>query len=106
MDPDTAIASLRHALAAFGHIEKLQFFGGEPLLNLPVIAEVCRWFEEQVAEGLVAEAPRYSVVTNGTLVTDEAENKTFLRWIDNGVLVVLAGTISPDEAVKVAESLK
>jgi outer membrane lipoprotein-sorting protein len=43
---------------------------------------------------------------DATLVTDEQETKAFLRWIENGVLIAIAGNISPDEAIKVAESLK
>jgi outer membrane lipoprotein-sorting protein len=43
---------------------------------------------------------------DATLVTDEAEGISFLSWDENGVLVAIAGDLDPDEATKVAESLR
>jgi outer membrane lipoprotein-sorting protein len=43
---------------------------------------------------------------DATLITDEAESNTFLSWLENGVIVVIAGHLGPDETVKVAESLR
>lgn len=44
----------------------------------------------------------------GTLVTGGtgAEQGTLLRWEENGVTFVVAGTLSPDQALNIAESLK
>ena len=43
---------------------------------------------------------------SATIVSDTAGGNTFLYWTENGVTVTVAGHISVDEALKVAESLK
>jgi outer membrane lipoprotein-sorting protein len=43
---------------------------------------------------------------NATVVTDEGGGNTFLYWTEGGVTVTVAGHITLDEALKVAESLK
>ncbi len=43
---------------------------------------------------------------NATAITDEAHGNTFLYWTENDGVVIVAGKISLDEALKVAESLK
>jgi outer membrane lipoprotein-sorting protein len=41
-----------------------------------------------------------------TAITDEAGGNSFLYWTENGVTVTIAGHLSLDEAIKVAESLQ
>jgi len=43
--------------------------------------------------------------TDATLITDEAQGGIFLAWAENGVSVSIAGAISVEEALRVAESL-
>ena len=43
--------------------------------------------------------------TEATLITDEAQGGIFLAWSENGVSVSIAGAISVEEALRVAESL-
>jgi hypothetical protein len=43
---------------------------------------------------------------SGTAISDEASGSTLLVWTENGVSVSVAGHISLDEAIKVAESMK
>ena len=43
--------------------------------------------------------------TEATLIADEAQGGIFLAWAENGVNVSIAGAISVEEALKVAESL-
>jgi outer membrane lipoprotein-sorting protein len=43
---------------------------------------------------------------DATVITDVAGGNTFLYWTENGVTITVAGHISLDEALKVAESLK
>jgi len=43
--------------------------------------------------------------TEATLITDEAQGGIFLAWAENGVSVSIAGAISVEEALRVAESL-
>lgn len=42
----------------------------------------------------------------GTLVTDADGGNNFLRWTENGVVIVVAGHVSAEEVLKVAESLE
>jgi hypothetical protein len=43
---------------------------------------------------------------SGTVITDQAHGNTFLHWTENDVVVVIAGRISLDEVLKVADSLR
>lgn len=44
---------------------------------------------------------------SATLITGSgAQQGTFLRWQENGVTIVIAGTLTPDEATQIANSLK
>jgi outer membrane lipoprotein-sorting protein len=43
--------------------------------------------------------------TEATLIADEAQGGIFLAWAENGVSVSIAGAISVEEALRVAESL-
>ncbi len=43
---------------------------------------------------------------NGTVIHDDVHGNTFLYWTENDVVIVIAGRINLDEALKVAESLK
>ncbi len=43
--------------------------------------------------------------TEATLIADEAQGGIFLAWSENGVNISIAGAISVEEALKVAESL-
>jgi hypothetical protein len=43
---------------------------------------------------------------SATAITDEASGNTFLYWTGDGVTVTVAGHISLDEALKVAEALQ
>ena len=42
---------------------------------------------------------------SATVISDETHGNTFLHWTENDVVIVIAGQISLDEALKVAESL-
>lgn len=66
LPPDRGRAIAAHFLSSFSHIGSIQFFGGEPFLNLPALESVC---EETASrcEKTGARLPRFSVVTNGTL---------------------------------------
>lgn len=47
-----------------GHIK---FFGGEPLLAVDAIAEVCRLTESASQDGRIRRKPTFNIVTNGTV---------------------------------------
>jgi len=49
----------------------VQFFGGEPALNLPTVSAVCRHLTQAQADGRIAHLPWFTLITNGMLVSDE-----------------------------------
>ncbi|WP_314067195.1 radical SAM/SPASM domain-containing protein [uncultured Vagococcus sp.] len=55
-------------------IENVQFFGGEPLLALNIIGFICEEIERRCSENNNLIKPQYySIVTNGTLLTNKAQ---------------------------------
>lgn len=78
LPPDRGRAIAAHFLSSFPRIGSIQFFGGEPFLNLPALESVCEETArrcEETGEGL----PRFSVVTNGT-VWSEPIAAAIRRW--------------------------
>lgn len=72
MSPDAAVAYTRQALSVarsegVGQV-MVQFFGGEPLMNKPACLAVLDQVGSGAREGVAVE---YTVVTNGSLITDE-----------------------------------
>lgn len=55
----------------FDVIEEISFFGGEPLLNIKVIEFVCKYLNDKFNMGEIIHKPRFSLVTNGTLINDK-----------------------------------
>ncbi|GAB6135715.1 radical SAM protein [Thermococcus prieurii] len=60
MDPHTAINIIKKAIATFGEIPWIQFFGGEPLLGYTAIKAVVETFKDM----------DYTINTNGILIND------------------------------------
>ena len=54
-------------------INCVQFFGGEPLLNVKAIRHTIEYITE-TCQRLSLEPPAYTIVTNGTLITDEVHD--------------------------------
>lgn len=70
-------------------ISSLVFFGGEPLLNLPVMEFICGYYEELKENGKIETTPTYGIITNGTIVNDRV-----VKLIDTykiGITVSLDG---------------
>jgi len=63
----------------------ITFFGGEPLLNMPVVRDAADYARKVAAEH--GKTIRFSMTTNGTLITPEAVD--FLEEIDCQVTVSL-----------------
>lgn len=72
MSLDTAIKSIDTFYGYFDHIELLQFFGGEPLINLEVIEGVCKHIIEKNKLGKIKTLPMFGICTNGTLLNEKA----------------------------------
>lgn len=60
-----------NVLLSYEEIDEISFFGGEPFLNFDVIKEIINYIVEKVNEGKLKKIPRFSTVTNGTIVTKE-----------------------------------
>lgn len=70
-------------------INSIVFFGGEPLLNLPVMKFICDYYSELKRENKVTKIPSYGMITNGTIINDQ-----ILEVIDQyqiGITVSLDG---------------
>ncbi|MEK5258013.1 radical SAM protein [Paenibacillus sp. FSL L8-0663] len=57
-------------LSVYNGIEEICFFGGEPLLNVDTIEFVCKYLSEKFRDGLTSFFPRFSIVSNGTIMND------------------------------------
>lgn len=67
----------------------IQFFGGEPLFYFDTIKDAVESVEEVIRERNI-QLPRYSIVTNGTLLTKEVRD--FLKEKNFSITVSLDGT--------------
>ncbi len=72
MAPQTSLQAVRWAVRRFGTIRHVQFFGGEPTLNLNVIDLVCEFFRFHVQRGLLDCLPSFGITTNGFRLTETA----------------------------------
>ena len=68
---------------------RIGFFGGEPLLNFPILSEAMRVIEEYKSSGRLAANTLVTLNTNGTLVTPEIAR--FLGQHDVRVIISLDG---------------
>jgi len=66
MQPDTAVAIVTKCLGLYDNIRLIQFFGGEPLLNIEAIEAVCQYLNSR-GDAI----PRFVATTNGTLLNDK-----------------------------------
>ena len=98
MSPRTAFTAIDWAVAAFGGVKSVQFFGGEPLLNPRLIFQTCEYFKALHAAGRLKALPRFALVTNGTL--GDARAIEMLR------LYGISPTISIDGPAQVHDALR
>ena len=88
MSPSTAKAAIKMLLPPpqeKSPPNMVGFFGGEPLLNWPLIAEIVPWASKLYRRNGI----RFSVTTNGSLVT--SERAAFLRKNNFSLIVSLDG---------------
>lgn len=79
MSPEAAIQLTRRVLDIYSEVNMVQFFGGEPLMNLPAIEAVCREFAAAVDAGRIDRMPRFAATTNGTLSSKDVLD-VLSRW--------------------------
>jgi uncharacterized protein len=51
--------------------KEVEFFGGEPTLNLPAVRAVCQHLTQAYQDERIVRMPRFTLITNGMLVNDE-----------------------------------
>lgn len=71
MTQGTAKRAIDLFFSRFKKIKYIQLFGGEPLLNLPVIKFVCEYVKNKFERNEIANLPGIGLVTNGTLMSDD-----------------------------------
>lgn len=72
MSEKTALQAVDVYYGRYKRIKQIKFFGGEPLMNVPVIEAVCRHVGEKYGRGEIQGLPEYKIVTNGSIMTDMA----------------------------------
>ena len=69
--------------------KQIIFYGGEPLLNTPVLRFVVDYSKKLISKGKLPEKTRFSIVTNGTLLTRQSAR--FLKYSGVEVGISLDG---------------
>ena len=90
MRPSAARLITRRMMERFGACNFIQFFGGEPTLNLPAIRAVVDEIEIMTSERALAVRPQMGIVTNGSL-RNPAEFIAFCESSQISVTVSLDG---------------
>ncbi len=73
MTVKVALQAVDSIFSRYDGVGAVQFFGGEPLMNVEVIEAVCNELARRVASGDLATAPVFGLVTNGTIVNERIE---------------------------------
>lgn len=68
---DDSLEKIRDIAVIKNGIKMVQFFGGEPLIRHEYISRYIDFFSRLVDQGILEKRPKYSVVTNLTLLTSE-----------------------------------
>lgn len=89
MDKDTALNAVNFLSKRFSVIEHINFFGGEPTLNQPIIELVCEYFIYLHDRGVLPYLPRFGLTTNGYAIDSSVFR--MLRTYDFSVTVSLDG---------------
>lgn len=74
MTEQVALDAIEVFYKKYPKIKQIKFFGGEPLMNVPVMKAVCERVQEKLKQGEIRCLPEYKVVTNGTILPEEAMN--------------------------------
>ena len=89
MEFETGAKAIDFVLEASGHRShcEVDFFGGEPLLNFPVVKELVHYGREAAAKA--GKSINFTLTTNAVLLDDEVQ--TFLEAEDISVVLSLDG---------------
>lgn len=70
MSPELSENIIDHFVDKFGGFREIFFFGGEPLVAVETIESACLKAEALHSAGVLEEIPVFTMVTNGTLISD------------------------------------
>ncbi|WP_206811250.1 thioether cross-link-forming SCIFF peptide maturase [Paradesulfitobacterium ferrireducens] len=89
MDFETGAKAIDYVLEASGHRThcEVDFFGGEPLLNFPVVKDLVHYGREAAAKA--GKSIKFTLTTNAVLLDDEVQD--FLEAEDISVVLSLDG---------------
>lgn len=71
MSPELGRIAVRRVMQEYDSVSTIQFFGGEPTLNLPAMEAVVDEVTRLRASSDAQDGPRFGIVTNLTLLSDE-----------------------------------
>ena len=71
MSIETAELFVQFCIDSFTSIGSIVFFGGEPMLNVPVMEHICTLFKKYYKEGKILFLPSFAIVTNGTILNED-----------------------------------
>jgi len=80
-------------------VKIVMLFGGEPTLQPDTINTICQFFKKQSDLGIIDEMPIFTMVSNGTLISDQLL-KT-IREFDIRITISLDGPIEINDKLRV-----
>ncbi len=58
----------------FDDVKYIVFFGGEPMLNVPIMEHICKVFKHKYDNKKCPFLPKFGMITNGTILNDRITN--------------------------------
>lgn len=92
MSTNTALSFVDFCVENFDKIENIVFFGGEPMLNIPVMELICAKFKELHTEDKLKHLPNFAIITNGTIF-----NQKILSFLKNNISIITVSIDGPKE---------
>jgi len=71
MTEKTALDFVHFFADRFDIVEHVVFFGGEPMMNIPIIEKVCEEFNLMCSQGKLDRVPSFGIITNGTILNQK-----------------------------------
>lgn len=71
MDKNTVVDTINFVADNFSEVNHVNFFGGEPTLNLPIIRLFCNSFFELYSQGIISSLPTFGLTTNGYVISND-----------------------------------
>ncbi len=98
MSEETARQAIRKMFTDYSPIRTLQFFGGEPTLNLSTMKAAVDEVRSMIMEQAITTPPRFAIVTNALRMTNELVN----FYADSDMMI----TVSHDGPAEVHDALR